>query len=159
MIEHYVRTPRISTLGLPFLFYGIKGKKAKKKFIILPLSRFSCSFKEFWIDYMDDIASQIGVKPDLYKLFKEDPVLSMRCLFGSCLPAQYRLQGPGQWTGAKETINGAMNRCLSPMKTRIQPKNFITKKKHEWIISFPAYLKSYFIIFFIFFFFFCMCLF
>ena len=127
-------------------------KNYHKKFIIIYY------FQEFWIEYMDEIASQIGVKPDLYSLFKQDPVLAARCLFGSCLPAQYRLQGRGKWEGAKDTISGAMDRCLKPMKTRIQPKNFITKKKENFVISFPAYLKSYFIIAFIFFFFFCMCL-
>ena len=107
---------------------------------------------------MDEIASMIDVKPDLYKLVKQEPTLAMRCLFGSCLPFQYRLQGPGQWDGARDAIKGAMNRCLSPMKTRIQPQNFIMKKKEELIIAFPAFLKSYFIIAFIFFFLFCMCL-
>ena len=108
---------------------------------------------------MDEVAAHIGVKPDLYQLFKQDPALAIRCLFGSCVPAQYRLQGPGQWDGARDTIKGAMNRCLSPMKTRIQPTNFITKTKQELVVSFPAFLKSYFIIAFIFFFLFCMCLF
>lgn len=43
---------------------------------------------------MDDIASEIGVKPDMFALFREEPLFAVRCFFGPCVPAQYRLNGP-----------------------------------------------------------------
>lgn len=108
---------------------------------------------------MDEIANELGVKPNLKAIFKEDPVFALRCLFGPCVPAQYRLQGPGKWEGAKETIVTSMHRSLAPMKTRLLPKNFCGKDSaKQLVITFPKYLKSYFILAFIFFFLFCMCI-
>jgi dimethylaniline monooxygenase (N-oxide forming) len=46
---------------------------------------------------MDEIAEQIGCKPNIKHLFKEDPKLALHCLCGPCFPAQYRLRGPGKW--------------------------------------------------------------
>lgn len=107
---------------------------------------------------MDEIAEQIGVKPDLKAMFMKDPLFALRCLFGPCLPAQYRLQGPGKWEGAKEAVVKSMDRSLAPMKTRILPKNFCEEPVEQLVITFPKYLKSYFILAFIFFFLFCMCM-
>ena len=53
---------------------------------------------------MDEIAELIGAKPDLWQLAKGDWGLALRCFFGPCLPAQYRLQGPGAWDGAPGAI-------------------------------------------------------
>lgn len=44
---------------------------------------------------MDEIANELGVKPNLKAIFKEDPVFALRCLFGPCVPAQYRFKGQG----------------------------------------------------------------
>ncbi|XP_053376257.1 flavin-containing monooxygenase 5-like [Mercenaria mercenaria] len=113
----------------------------------------------FWIQYMDEIATEIGVKPKIKEMFFEDPMLALRCLFGPCVPAQYRLQGPGKWDGAKDAIENTMSRSLAPMKTRLLPKNFyIPESVDKFVISVPKYLKSYFIFAFVFFLFFCMVL-
>ena len=72
-----------------------------------------------WIKYMDTIASEFGVKPDLFKLFFTDPLLALRCYFGPCVPYQYRLMGPGKWSGAKEAINTVYDRIHAPLQTRI----------------------------------------
>ena len=53
---------------------------------------------------MDEIAELIGAKPNLWHLTKTDSALALRCYFGPCLPAQYRLMGPGAWGGAADTI-------------------------------------------------------
>lgn len=107
---------------------------------------------------MDEIASELGVRPDLKAVFRQDPKLALRCLFGPCLPYQYRLQGPGKWDGAKEAIVKAMERSLAPMNTRILPRNYCSKDCVEkMVITIPKYLKSYFILAFIVFFLFCMC--
>ncbi|NWR74645.1 FMO5 monooxygenase, partial [Centropus unirufus] len=57
-----------------------------------------------YIPYMDELACQIGVKPNLLNLFLTDPRLALEVFFGACTPYQYRLQGPGRWAGAREAI-------------------------------------------------------
>ncbi|NWH79984.1 FMO5 monooxygenase, partial [Piaya cayana] len=57
-----------------------------------------------FIPYMDELASQIGVKPNLLRLLLTDPRLALEVFFGACTPYQYRLQGPGKWAGAREAI-------------------------------------------------------
>lgn len=106
---------------------------------------------------MDEIAKEIGVKPNLRELIFEDPMLAIRCLFGPCVPTQYRLKGPGKWEGARDAIQHTMSRSLAPMKTRLLPKNFcMPESVDKFVISIPKYLKSYFIFAFVFFLFFCM---
>lgn len=51
-------------------------------------------FQTYWVPVMDDIASEIGVKPNMLSLCREDPLFAVRCFFGPCVPAQYRLHGP-----------------------------------------------------------------
>jgi len=48
-----------------------------------------------YIAYSDELATEVGCKPNLYKLLFSDPTLALRCFFGPCTPAQYRLMGPG----------------------------------------------------------------
>ncbi|XP_033747610.1 dimethylaniline monooxygenase [N-oxide-forming] 5-like [Pecten maximus] len=81
------------------------------------------TIQTFWIDYMDDVAEQIGVKPNLRRMVFEDPYLALNCVFGPCLPAQYRLEGPGKWNGAKSSILNAMNRYSASMRSKVMPKN------------------------------------
>ena len=59
---------------------------------------------------MDQIASFIGCKPNFWKLLVKDPEMALRCYFGPCVPAQFRLQGPNQWKGAREIIRNAISR-------------------------------------------------
>ncbi|NWV16331.1 FMO5 monooxygenase, partial [Origma solitaria] len=57
-----------------------------------------------YVPYMDELACQLGVKPNLLTLFLTDPKLAMEVTFGPCTPYQYRLRGPGAWEGAREAI-------------------------------------------------------
>ncbi|KFW02318.1 Dimethylaniline monooxygenase [N-oxide-forming] 5, partial [Fulmarus glacialis] len=57
-----------------------------------------------YIPYMDELACQVGVKPNLLALFLTDPKLALEVVFGPCTPYQYRLRGPGKWAGAREAI-------------------------------------------------------
>ncbi|NXJ87137.1 FMO5 monooxygenase, partial [Trogon melanurus] len=57
-----------------------------------------------YIPYMDELACQLGVKPNLLTLFLTDPKLALEVALGPCTPYQYRLQGPGAWAGAREAI-------------------------------------------------------
>lgn len=71
-----------------------------------------------YVDYMDEIASEIGVKPNLFSLFLWDPKLAVEIFFGPCTPYQYRLQGPGRWAGAREAILTQRERIVKPLRTR-----------------------------------------
>ncbi|KAG8189376.1 hypothetical protein JTE90_021879 [Oedothorax gibbosus] len=71
----------------------------------------------FWIPYMDEICSEFGAKPNLWKLAFTDPVLFLSCLFGPCTAYQFRLQGPHTWDGARESIFSVWDRVDEPFKT------------------------------------------
>ncbi|XP_033115672.1 dimethylaniline monooxygenase [N-oxide-forming] 5-like isoform X2 [Anneissia japonica] len=71
-----------------------------------------------WVSYMDEIASEIGVKPNLFLIFFQDPMFAFQCFFGPCYSYQYRLMGPGKWAGAKTAIEMAMNRVFYSTRTR-----------------------------------------
>lgn len=98
---------------------------------------------------MDDIAARVGCKVDLWKLFKADPLLSLRCIFGPCVPSQYRLEGPGKWNGAKASIEGATTRYSVSLRTKVMPKNQkktdleMNSDKNLFLLSLPFYMKSF----------------
>lgn len=71
-----------------------------------------------YINYSDEIASLIGVKPNLLKLFFTDRQLFWALLMGPSFPYQYRLQGPHSWDKARETILSYKDRVYSPFQTR-----------------------------------------
>ncbi|NWX63544.1 FMO5 monooxygenase, partial [Promerops cafer] len=65
-----------------------------------------------YIPYMDELACQLGVKPNLLTLFLTDPKLAMEVAFGPCTPYQYRLRGPGAWAGARAAILSQRRRVV-----------------------------------------------
>ncbi|NWI25993.1 FMO5 monooxygenase, partial [Sula dactylatra] len=70
-----------------------------------------------YIPYMDELARQVGAKPNLLTLFLTDPKLALEVLFGPCTPYQYRLRGPGKWPGAREAILTQQQRVVRPLQT------------------------------------------
>ncbi|KAL4634954.1 dimethylaniline monooxygenase N-oxide-forming 5-like [Arapaima gigas] len=72
--------------------------------------------------YMDEVANQFGVQPNILRLLLTDPRLGFSVLFGPCTPYQYRLRGPGKWAGARNAILTLWDRVNQPMKTRVVPK-------------------------------------
>lgn len=72
----------------------------RKTFVQSPQHTLQVDF----IDYQDELASLIGVKPNFWKLAFTDPKLFQACITGPCLPYQYRLQGPHAWNGARNAI-------------------------------------------------------
>ncbi|KAH7953177.1 hypothetical protein HPB49_005756 [Dermacentor silvarum] len=76
-----------------------------------------------WIAYMDELASLLGVKPNLRRLAITDPVLFRRCVFGPCLPYQFRLEGPNSWEGAREVILDFPNRVASVLTPITAPED------------------------------------
>ncbi|KAM6262684.1 LOW QUALITY PROTEIN: uncharacterized protein LJ264_006376 [Porphyrio hochstetteri] len=71
-----------------------------------------------YIPCMDELACQMGVKPNLLTLFLTDPKLALEVAFGPCTPYQYRLRGPGEWAGAREAILTQQQRIMKPLQTR-----------------------------------------
>ena len=85
-----------------------------------------------FVKYMDDVAIEFGVKPDFWKMMLYDPILALKCVFGPFTPYQYRLVGPGKWSGARNTIVTLWDRINKPLQSRKVPDDgtgsgFITK--------------------------------
>lgn len=70
------------------------------------------------LPYLDDVAMEIGVKPDLMGTFKRDFKLWVKLMFGPSLNYQYRLSGPGKWDGARKAIETYWERVEAPFHTR-----------------------------------------
>ncbi|XP_008405569.1 dimethylaniline monooxygenase [N-oxide-forming] 5-like [Poecilia reticulata] len=71
-----------------------------------------------YMDYMDEIANLVGVRPRVSRLLLTDPRLGLKVLFGPCTPYQYRLRGPGKWAGARKAILTQWERVSQPLQTR-----------------------------------------
>lgn len=71
-----------------------------------------------YVDYMDQLASEVQCKPNIWKYIFTDPNLALKLLFGPAVPYQYRLNGPGRWPEAREKIMTVMDRVHYPFKTR-----------------------------------------
>ncbi|GIY20290.1 flavin-containing monooxygenase 5 [Caerostris extrusa] len=87
-----------------------------------------------FIPYMDELATEIGAKPNLWKLFFTDFKLYYALVFGASLPYQYRLEGPHKWDGARDAIFTAYKRVRYPLSGEVQ-------KKTKPIISTRLYIK------------------
>ena len=86
----------------------------KKRYVDAP--RYSIQI--YFIQYIDEIAKFIGCRPNLWKLFFNDPKLWYHVVFEPATPPQWRLDGPGKWAGAKEAIELVHEKTWYPMKTR-----------------------------------------
>ncbi|XP_060888113.1 flavin-containing monooxygenase 5-like [Labrus mixtus] len=75
-----------------------------------------------YISYLDFMAEQVGVRPNLLALLLTDPVLWMKVFCGPLTPYQYRLNGSGRWTGARQAILTQWERVLQPFRTRSVPE-------------------------------------
>ncbi|XP_041967778.1 flavin-containing monooxygenase 5-like [Alosa sapidissima] len=71
-----------------------------------------------FVSYMDDIAGEIGVRPSLLWLFFSDYPLFKKVLWGPVSSYQYRIMGPGKWSGARQAIFTQFDRMFQPLKTR-----------------------------------------
>lgn len=94
-----------------------------------------------WIDYLDELAEEIGVKPNLARLAIKDPQLAYRLLVGPSLSYQYRLQGPHAWPGARDAILGYEQRvrralCTGPDFTATSDAQgtLLTKPSVEFLL-------------------------
>ncbi|GFY54716.1 dimethylaniline monooxygenase 5 [Trichonephila inaurata madagascariensis] len=92
-----------------------------------------------YIQYLDEIATEIGCKPNLWKLLFTDPTLFWALAFGPSLPYQYRLEGPHKWDGARNAILTAHERVRHPLSGEY-------KKSTKRSLSIRPYLKYIIII-------------
>ncbi|XP_021261046.1 dimethylaniline monooxygenase [N-oxide-forming] 3-like isoform X2 [Numida meleagris] len=83
--------------------------------------RTSNTLQTDYITYMDELTSAIGAKPNMLKLLLTDPRLALKVFFGPCSPYQFRLTGPGKWSGARRAIFTQWDRTLKPTRTREAP--------------------------------------
>ncbi|KAG8555877.1 hypothetical protein GDO81_017849 [Engystomops pustulosus] len=72
-----------------------------------------------YIEYLDELTTDIGCKPNILELLTKDPVLAFKIIFGPCTPAQFRLTGPGKWPIARKQIMTTWDRIMKPTKTRV----------------------------------------
>ncbi|KAL6486178.1 hypothetical protein MHYP_G00055700 [Metynnis hypsauchen] len=109
-------------LKLPSMKTMLKNIKAKEETMA---ERYVASQRHTiqvdYLPYMDELAMQVGVRPNLLWLFLTDPGLGWRVMFGPSTPYQYRLCGPGRWEGARQAIYTQWERVAQPMKTRSVP--------------------------------------
>lgn len=68
-----------------------------------------------FVQYCDEIASEIGAKPNLWKLLFTDFLLFWKLMFGPCVSYQYRLEGPHKWEGARDAIMTVDERLHFPL--------------------------------------------
>lgn len=71
-----------------------------------------------YVTYMDEISSEVGVRPNILKLLLTDPKVGLQVLLGPVSPYQFRLTGPGKWAGARQAILTQWERVAQAMKTR-----------------------------------------
>ncbi|KAG8003411.1 Dimethylaniline monooxygenase [N-oxide-forming] 5 [Nibea albiflora] len=102
--------------------------------------RFACSDRNpiqvEYIPYLDYLAEQVGVRPNLSWLLLTDPRLALNIILGPCTPYQYRLTGPGQWAGARQAILTQWDRVVQPFKSRVVPEPETKPSSRRKIITF-----------------------
>ncbi|AWP11296.1 putative dimethylaniline monooxygenase [Scophthalmus maximus] len=115
------------------VFSGLKHLPSKEKMLeVIETERqrmmksYPCprqaAFQVDYIPYLDFMAKEVGVLPNLLTLLLRDPQLWVKVFFGPCTPYQYRLTGPGQWAGARHAILSQWKRVAQPFKTRAVPE-------------------------------------
>ncbi|KAK5869971.1 hypothetical protein PBY51_024643 [Eleginops maclovinus] len=90
-----------------------------------------------YINYMDEIARLLGVRPNIPRLLLTDPRVGLNVLFGPSTPYQYRLKGPGKWAGARQAIFTQWERVAKPMQTR-PCDDSQTKRSFMWPLILSA---------------------
>ncbi|XP_017159046.1 dimethylaniline monooxygenase [N-oxide-forming] 5-like [Poecilia reticulata] len=89
-------------------------RNIEKNYVVSRLTPLQVDF----VEYMDDLAQDIGVRPSLLWLFLTDFPLFMRVFWGPITAYQYRLMGPGKWNGARRAIFTQLDRMYQPLRTR-----------------------------------------
>ncbi|KAM6154294.1 LOW QUALITY PROTEIN: flavin-containing monooxygenase 5-like [Erethizon dorsatum] len=91
-------------------------------------------------EYMDEIATLVGVKPNLLFLFLSDPKLALEVFFGPCTSYQYHVQGPRKWDGARRAILTQRERIIKPLSTRVTSEDSRSSSWLSWMKMTPFVL-------------------
>ncbi|XP_063796074.1 dimethylaniline monooxygenase [N-oxide-forming] 2-like isoform X2 [Pseudophryne corroboree] len=108
----------------------------------------SQTLQTYFIEYMDEIAVEMGICPNIIHLLLRDPRLAWNVFFGPCTPYQYRLTGPGKWSGAREAILTQWSRTLNPAKTRIVCRSTEPTPRLKKVLGLFGLLAAIFIVFY-----------
>ena len=76
------------------------------------------SIKIPYVHYIDELAKFIGCRPNLLKMFITDPKLWRRVVFEPATPPQWRLEGTGGWSGARQAIEHVQENTWYSVTTR-----------------------------------------
>lgn len=87
-----------------------------------------------YVQYMDELADQLGIRPRPWKYLLKDPRLAYHLWFGPCLPYHFRLEGesPHRWEGARDAIMSVWDRVAAPTQTRL----VADEEKSSWNLIF-----------------------
>ncbi|GIY81385.1 flavin-containing monooxygenase 5 [Caerostris darwini] len=96
------------------------------------------SIRVDYIQYMDEIATEIGCKPNFWKLLFTDMKLFKALVFGPSLPYQYRLDGPHKWDGARNAILTSGERVRYPLSESLEK----TQEKYGYLLT-PGALRKH----------------
>ncbi|KAG1649599.1 Dimethylaniline monooxygenase [N-oxide-forming] 5 [Nymphon striatum] len=84
--------------------------------------------------YLDDLHQYLGTKPNLMKIFFEDPPLFWKMLVGPILPYQYRLKGPNKWEGARKAIMTVEDRMREPFSRKDENNDQKSRESYMMLI-------------------------
>lgn len=93
------------------------------------------SLRVDFVQYCDEIAMQMGVKPNLLKYLFTDFPLFLKIVFGPSLSYQYRLEGHGKWEGAREAIMTSDERTQWPLRKKPAVKKTLLRYLLEYIVN------------------------
>ncbi|XP_041357344.1 dimethylaniline monooxygenase [N-oxide-forming] 1-like [Gigantopelta aegis] len=74
-----------------------------------------------YVQFQDEIAAEIGVKPNFWELLWKNPRLAFLCQFDTAFPFQFRLAGPHKNERAIEWCYEARENTFSGIQHRIVP--------------------------------------
>uniref|UniRef100_A0A0K0FIF5 Flavin-containing monooxygenase n=1 Tax=Strongyloides venezuelensis TaxID=75913 RepID=A0A0K0FIF5_STRVS len=80
-----------------------------------------------YVEYMEELGKILNVRPNLLKYLFSDIKLFKCLYFHGLYPYQYRLNGIGAWSGARDAIIGAEERTFNCTRTRKTPETMKSK--------------------------------
>ncbi|VDN57535.1 unnamed protein product [Dracunculus medinensis] len=118
--------------------YGKMNEDINKKRKILSkefLDRRRHTIQVYYIEYMDELAKMIGVKPNITKYVLNDPNLARILFFHAASPYQYRLMGTNSWPEARNALFEMEERTFNNTRTRRTKETLNCKPRNKIMLS------------------------
>ncbi|VDK64867.1 unnamed protein product [Anisakis simplex] len=112
-----------------------KRKAMEKEYVV----RRRHTIQVYYVEYMDELAKLINVKPNLFKYIFTDPNLTRVLIFHGLAPYQYRLVGPNSWSDARKTLMTMDERVFEATRTR-RTKETLESKPFNKCVQFVSSL-------------------